>query len=93
MDMVEAVHVGVSADVAQSCVGCAVTRSVGPPDRIQNSMPADLQLLFSGLQGLCRNFSGPPLNGPCSQGLPWPICCPRQDFTWCPLPHISEYIT
>ncbi len=26
-----------------------------------------------------------------TQGRPWPICCPRQDFTLCPLPHISEY--
>ncbi|KAL0157146.1 hypothetical protein M9458_048392, partial [Cirrhinus mrigala] len=21
------------------------------------------------------------------QGRPWPICCPRQDFTWRPLLH------
>jgi len=24
------------------------------------------------------------------QGRPWPICCPRQDFTWCPM-HYSPF--
>ncbi len=39
MDVVVAVRVGICADVAPFCVGRAVIRSVGPPDRMQSSIP------------------------------------------------------
>ncbi len=51
MDVVVAVRVGVCTDVAHFYVGRAVILSVGPPDRMQNSIPAGWQLLFPGLQG------------------------------------------
>ncbi len=51
MDVVVAVRDGICADVAQFCVGRAVIRYVGAPNRMQNSMPAGWQLLFPGLQG------------------------------------------
>ncbi len=51
MDVVVAVRVGVCADIAPFCVGRAVIRSVGSPDRMQNCCFQDSMVDAAAFQG------------------------------------------